>query len=255
MFHTRCHRFIEGTLRRDRATRRTRWSRATRIRCHIPVDELRRLQSLDPTSLSRDEPMTMPDHRTDQGRWAGGPHPDQGRPHRRRPTRRPSSAARSPATSCWARRAWRSSRPTPTASWPRSGIEIRGDEVALGLFRDAGATVDGERVRFDPGHVRALCATAPRSFTQLARNPARSVEIGGDSVVLAPAYGSPFVRDLAGGRRYALAGRLRELREAGLRRRRGCTTRAAPCASRSTCRSTSGTSTWCTPTCATATRR
>ncbi|HET9600287.1 MAG TPA: trimethylamine methyltransferase family protein [Acidimicrobiales bacterium] len=83
------------------------------------------------------------------------------------------------------------------------GIEIRGDPVALGLFRDAGATVERERVRFDPGHVRALCATAPSRFTQRARNPARSVEIGGDSVVLAPAYGSPFVRDLAGGRRYA----------------------------------------------------
>ena len=41
------------------------------------------------------------------------------------------------------------------------GIEIRGDDVALGLFRDAGATVEGARVRFDPGHVRALCATAP----------------------------------------------------------------------------------------------
>ena len=70
------------------------------------------------------------------------------------------------------------------------------------LFADAGATVDGERVRFDRGHVRALCATAPSTFTQLARNPAHSVEIGGDTVVFAPAYGSPFVRDLAGGRRY-----------------------------------------------------
>src|SRR5439155_1144357 len=33
--------------------------------------------------------------------------------------------------------------------------------------------------------------------------PPRSVEIGGNNVVLAPTYGSPFVRDLAGGRRYA----------------------------------------------------
>jgi trimethylamine--corrinoid protein Co-methyltransferase len=81
------------------------------------------------------------------------------------------------------------------------GIEIR-DDASLDLFRDAGATVDGTRVRFDPGHVSALCATAPPAFTQLARNPARSVEIGGDAVVFAPAYGSPFVRDLAGGRRY-----------------------------------------------------
>ena len=45
-------------------------------------------------------------------------------------------------------------------------------------------------------------ATAPRTFTQVARNPANSVEIGGTSTVFAPAYGSPFVRDLEGGRRY-----------------------------------------------------
>jgi trimethylamine--corrinoid protein Co-methyltransferase len=33
--------------------------------------------------------------------------------------------------------------------------------------------------------------------------PARNVEIGGNSLVLAPVYGPPFVRDLDGGRRYA----------------------------------------------------
>ncbi|MGA1050737.1 MAG: trimethylamine methyltransferase family protein [Ilumatobacteraceae bacterium] len=70
-------------------------------------------------------------------------------------------------------------------------------------FRRAGARIDGTRVRFEPGQVRELCATAPREFTQHARNPAKSVVIGGDNVVMAPAYGSPFVRDLAGGRRYA----------------------------------------------------
>jgi trimethylamine---corrinoid protein Co-methyltransferase len=83
------------------------------------------------------------------------------------------------------------------------GIEIRSDPEALRLFREAGATVDGELVRFDPGLARTLCGTAPRVFTQHARNPAHSVQIGGDAVVMAPAYGSPFVRDLAGGRRYA----------------------------------------------------
>lgn len=70
-------------------------------------------------------------------------------------------------------------------------------------FRRAGASIDGTRVRFEPGHVRELASTAPRQFTQHARNAAKSVEIGGDHVVMAPAYGSPFVRDLAGGRRYA----------------------------------------------------
>jgi trimethylamine--corrinoid protein Co-methyltransferase len=51
---------------------------------------------------------------------------------------------------------------------------------------------------------RALVqATAPRQFTQHARNPARNVEIGGPNTVFAPAYGSPFVHDLDRGRRYA----------------------------------------------------
>ena len=40
-------------------------------------------------------------------------------------------------------------------------------------------------------------------YTQHARNPARSVQIGGDATVLAPNYGSPFVHDLDQGRRYA----------------------------------------------------
>jgi trimethylamine---corrinoid protein Co-methyltransferase len=83
------------------------------------------------------------------------------------------------------------------------GIEFRDDAESLQLFKNAGATIDGITIHFDPGHVKALSATAPRQFTQLARNPAKSVEIGGGNVVLAPTYGSPFVRDLAGGRRYA----------------------------------------------------
>ncbi|MDX1574936.1 MAG: trimethylamine methyltransferase family protein [Kiloniellales bacterium] len=82
------------------------------------------------------------------------------------------------------------------------GVEFRGDQEARRLFKEAGAEVEGERVRFQPGQVRALCATAPRQFTQHARNPARSVVIGGNHTVFSPAYGSPFVRDLEGGRRY-----------------------------------------------------
>ena len=83
------------------------------------------------------------------------------------------------------------------------GVEFRGDERALELWREAGADVNGPRVRFDPGHVRAIiAASAPRSFTQHARNPERSVLIGENNVVFAPAYGMPFVRDLDRGRRY-----------------------------------------------------
>jgi trimethylamine--corrinoid protein Co-methyltransferase len=83
------------------------------------------------------------------------------------------------------------------------GLEFRGDPEALGLLRDAGADVQGERVRFPRGLARQLVqATAPRQFTQYARNHANDVQIGGNATVLAPNYGSPFVRDLDRGRRY-----------------------------------------------------
>jgi trimethylamine--corrinoid protein Co-methyltransferase len=83
------------------------------------------------------------------------------------------------------------------------GIEFRGDEEALRLFQDAGATVTGERVRFDTGLARALCATAPKTFRMAGRDPAYSITLGGDHVVFMPAYGPPFVSDLERGRRYA----------------------------------------------------
>jgi trimethylamine---corrinoid protein Co-methyltransferase len=83
------------------------------------------------------------------------------------------------------------------------GIEFRGDEEILQAWRDAGADVDGERVRFPRGMCRAIIQkSAPREFIQHARNPERSVVIGGDNCVFAPNYGSPFVRDLDQGRRY-----------------------------------------------------
>jgi trimethylamine--corrinoid protein Co-methyltransferase len=83
------------------------------------------------------------------------------------------------------------------------GIEFRDDPEALEIWKQAGADVDGERVRFPRGLCRALIKTAPSSFTQHARNPERSVKIGGDSTVFAPVYGPPFVLDLDQGRRYA----------------------------------------------------
>ncbi|TFL18195.1 trimethylamine methyltransferase family protein [Jannaschia formosa] len=82
------------------------------------------------------------------------------------------------------------------------GVAFVENPAALQRWRDAGADVDGERVRIPRGLARKLCATAPARFTQIARNPERSVEIGGRHLVLAPVYGPPFVRD-ARGRRYA----------------------------------------------------
>lgn len=82
------------------------------------------------------------------------------------------------------------------------GIEFRDDPEAHRIWKEAGAELDGTRVRADAQWIRELCRKAPREFTQVARNPDRSVTIGGRSQVFAPIYGAPFVRDLEGGRRY-----------------------------------------------------
>jgi len=83
------------------------------------------------------------------------------------------------------------------------GVNFVNNPSALALWKDAGADVQGERVHIPRGLARKLCATAPSRIKQHARNPDKTVEIGGNSLVCAPVYGPPFVRDLAGGRRYA----------------------------------------------------
>jgi len=82
------------------------------------------------------------------------------------------------------------------------GLEFRDDPRALEIWKAAGADVRGTRVRLERGRARELCKTAPPEFTQHARNPERSVVIGGAAQVFAPVYGPPFVRDIEGGRRY-----------------------------------------------------
>jgi len=84
------------------------------------------------------------------------------------------------------------------------GIEFRDDPDALGLWREAGADVQGERVHFPRGLCRSIIQqSAPAEYIQHARNPARSARIGGKHTVFVPAYGSPFIRNLDEGRRYA----------------------------------------------------
>ena len=82
------------------------------------------------------------------------------------------------------------------------GIDFRDDE-AIALWKQAGADVDGQRVRLDRALVMELVAKAPESITMHARNPERTVEVGGRNMVFAPTYGSPFVLDLENKRRYS----------------------------------------------------
>ena len=83
------------------------------------------------------------------------------------------------------------------------GIDFLDDPEVLELFKAAGASVDGTRVRFPRGMCREIIQkSAPSEYVQHARNPARNVTIGGKNTVLVPAYGSHFAHDLDNGRRY-----------------------------------------------------
>jgi len=84
-----------------------------------------------------------------------------------------------------------------------TGIDFKGDPEVLEIWKDAGADVKDERVRFPRGMCREIIArSAPATYVQHARNSERNVVIGDKNVVFAPNYGSPFVRDLDRGRRY-----------------------------------------------------
>lgn len=85
-----------------------------------------------------------------------------------------------------------------------TGMEFHDDPEILRIFADAGCVVDGTRVRFEPGFCRRIiAASAPAEYVQHARNPAKSVRVGGRTSVLCPSWGPPFVQDLDRGRRYA----------------------------------------------------
>ncbi len=75
------------------------------------------------------------------------------------------------------------------------GVEFLLPE-AVELFRAAGQKIEGEnKVIFDPEFVLEQVAKAPREFELQARNPERSVHIGGDHMVFSAVYGPPFVRE------------------------------------------------------------
>lgn len=74
---------------------------------------------------------------------------------------------------------------------------------ALAIFKSAGAEVDEktQRVRLDRALVMESIKTAPSSFTMTARNPERSVYMGGSRINISNATTPPFCSDLKDGRR------------------------------------------------------
>ena len=75
------------------------------------------------------------------------------------------------------------------------------DKIALEDWRRAGAKVDGERVYLDREMVREKLKTIPSQITLNARNPEKSVQLGGRSSIFVPMTGAPYLRDLEDERR------------------------------------------------------
>ena len=84
------------------------------------------------------------------------------------------------------------------------GLEFLSD-AALEILAKAGATVDrsSRRVRLDRGLIAAYVAKAPASFTLHARNPSRTVAIGGNAIAFCAVSSAPNCSDLDRGRRPA----------------------------------------------------
>ena len=76
----------------------------------------------------------------------------------------------------------------------KNGVEFHSGE-ARDILKKGGAVVEGEKVFFPPELVMEQVALAPSEFTLHARNPEKSVVIGGNNTVHAPGYGSPYVMD------------------------------------------------------------
>lgn len=75
------------------------------------------------------------------------------------------------------------------------------DGGARDRFRSAGAEVAGDIVRFEPGLIAERLATVPKTFTLAARNPDRSLRLGGGHHVFASVGGPAYVMDNDRGRR------------------------------------------------------
>lgn len=82
----------------------------------------------------------------------------------------------------------------------RLGMRVLSEE-ARRLYAGAGAMVEGEMVRFDPGLVADRLRTVPPTFTLAARNPVHDLHFGGKDVIFSGVGGPAYVMDLDRGRR------------------------------------------------------
>ncbi|OED39911.1 trimethylamine methyltransferase [Chromatiales bacterium (ex Bugula neritina AB1)] len=76
------------------------------------------------------------------------------------------------------------------------GVVFR-DPQAIADWQSAGADIrDGDRVHLDRGLVRELITTIPANITLHARDPQKTVDLGGNHSIFVPMTGAPYLRDL-----------------------------------------------------------
>ena len=75
------------------------------------------------------------------------------------------------------------------------GVVFR-DDIALEDWRRIGADVRGETVHLDRALVKELISTIPSEITLHARNPEKTVKLGGRNSIFVPMTGAPYLRDL-----------------------------------------------------------
>lgn len=81
------------------------------------------------------------------------------------------------------------------------GVIFR-DPVALKQWQEFGAKVDGERVYLGREMIMELISSIPENIKLNARNPAKSVDLGGNNSIFIPMTGAPFIVDLENKRRW-----------------------------------------------------
>ncbi|MEK6573991.1 MAG: trimethylamine methyltransferase family protein [Chloroflexota bacterium] len=138
---------------------------------------------------------------------------DQDRRAHRREARRPGAAARAagvrplemklPLTEVLSPEGVETIHRASMRLLKEQGILVLDYPAARETFKQNGAAVEGDLVKIDEDTLLHFVKQAPSTFTQLARNPANNLTLGGSSMVFAPVYGPPFVGSLDWGRRRA----------------------------------------------------
>lgn len=82
----------------------------------------------------------------------------------------------------------------------QTGIVFK-DEEALNIFKNHGFKVEGKTVYITEEQVFRALETVPAEFTIQARNPEKSIRIGGDHFAFGPGWAAPYIIETDGSRR------------------------------------------------------